>query len=90
MELYVKENVREAEYDYVYEVCDDAARASNPRRSARKRAGAVSIVSYYDENLEEVPDYVATYNPDQVRGADIEQNRSGANIQGVIESYYVQ
>ena len=60
MELYVKENVREDEYDYVYEVDDEAARASNPRRSARRGARAVSIVSYYDENVEEVPDYDTT------------------------------
>ena len=60
MELYVKENVREDEYDYVYEVGDDASRASNPRRSARTGAKAVSIVSYYDENVDEVPDYDTT------------------------------
>ena len=96
VELWVKENIKEDEYDYVYEVGDDAARASNPRRSARTGARAVSIVSYYDENVDEVTDYVATYNPDQVERARIE-TRDGAggggnnigNTNDTIEAYYV-
>ena len=95
VELYVKENVREAEYDYVYEVGDDAARASNPRRSARTGARGVSIVSYYDENVEEDPDYVATYNPNQVEVVTIEtgngarRGRGTTNTKDIVESYYV-
>ena len=93
MELYVKENIKEDEYDYVYEVGDDAARASNPRRSARRGARAISIESYYDdENVEEVPDYVATYNPDQVEIVTMgprDGARDGNVIQNTVKSYHV-
>ena len=93
VELHVKENTREDEYDDLYEVEEAAsrgARAINPSQSMYRGTRAISIESFYDEYVVEVPDYIPTYDPEQVVSPTIESDEEARGESGnVVESYYV-
>ena len=78
----MKENVEENEYYDLYEVEEDVARASNPRRSTRRGARAVSIESFYDDEVVEDTD-----NQEQVERPTI--NARTGNTKSIVEAYYV-
>ena len=78
----MKENVEENEYD-LYEVYqEDAARASIPRRSARRGARAVLIESFYDDEVVEDTD-------DQDKVERPTNNARTGNTKSIVEAYYV-
>ena len=82
VELYVKENVEENEYD-LYEVYqEDAARASIPRQSAWRGARAVSIESFYDDEVVEDTD-------DQDKVERPTNNARTGKTKSIVEAYYV-
>ena len=86
----MKENVEENEYD-LYEVYqEDAARASIPRRSARRGARSVLIESFYDDEVVEDTDDqegVALSSREHVEGPT--NNARTGNTKSIVEAYYV-
>ena len=90
----MRENVEENEYYDLYEVIEeDAARASNPRRSTRRGARAVSIESFYDEVVEEDTDNqdgVGVNSSAMMESGDVAREGNGnMSNNHVVESYYV-